>query len=317
MKAFVLSKFGSPQNLQLKEVPRPKPASDEVLIRVRATTVNDYDWSMVTGRPYAYRLLFGIFKPRRPIPGMELSGSIEQVGADVKSFAVGDRVCGDTSDHGFGTFAQFIAINPRALVNMPDALSFEDAAALPHASLLAKQALDIAGVKDGDKVLINGAGGGMGTFALQLLKGRDIHITGVDTGEKLDMMQALGFDRVLDYKETDFTRTGEQYNVVLDAKSNRPPRSYARSLVSGGIYVTVGGTPRRLIQLLFRKRIGSKRLCILSLKANRGLEEMTALCAQGSIRPVLDGPHPFATIPTLVQRFGEGKHYGKVVIRVE
>lgn len=316
MKAFILERFGSPQHLKLKEVQRPEVKPDQVLVRVYATAINDYDWSMVTGRPMIYRLMFGIIKPRRPIPGMELAGVIAETGEEVTRFKPGDRVFGDISEHGFGSFAEYVVLHPDALRKMPDAMSFSEATAFPHASMLAKQALDIAQVKNGQKVLINGAGGGMGTFALQLLKTKAVHVTGVDTGAKLKDMLELGFDHVLDYKKVDFTRTEERYDVVLDAKSNRAPRSYARALTEHGVYVTVGGTPQRLIQLLLRKRFGKKRLHILGLKVNRDLDDITRLFASGSIRPVLDGPHAFERIPELIQYFGEGLHSGKVVVTI-
>lgn len=321
MKAIFISKYGPPESLKVKEVERPVPKKDELLIKVFATAVNDYDWSFVQGKPYIYRLMFGFSRPKYNIPGMELSGIVEEVGSDVKTFKAGDAVYGDISAYGFGSFAEYVCVNEKAIFKKPDDMSFEEAASIPHASLLAWQALhEIAKMEKGQKILINGAGGGVGTFGLQLAKLYDCEVTGVDTGEKLEMMRSMGFDTVIDYKMQDFTKNGEVYDLILDCKTSLSPFSYTRSLKPHGTYITVGGALSRLFQLLIFKSIISsfykKNLKILALKPNIGLDHISELYSQGKLKCMIDGPYPLNDAPGLIRYFGEGKHKGKIVLRV-
>ncbi|TXE02681.1 NAD(P)-dependent alcohol dehydrogenase [Algoriphagus aquimarinus] len=322
MKAILFEKYGIPEEvLALKEAPLPTPMDNEVLIKIYTTTINDYDWSIVRGKPYLYRLMFGLFKPKNPIAGMELSGIVEGIGSKVNKLKVGDAVYGDISHFGFGTFAEYISIHEDAVMIKPEGLSFEIATAIPHASTLALQALrDIAKINQGQKVLINGGGGGVGTIGLQLAKLSNCEVTGVDSGEKLAMMKSLGYDQVIDYNKVDFTKTGEQYDLILDCKTNKSPFSYLRALKPTGIYVTIGGDLGSLISVLFWSKIfslfSSKRLRILSLKPNEGLDEIAQLIIQNKISPEIDGPYPVEDTARLIQYFGEGKHKGKIVIKV-
>jgi NADPH:quinone reductase-like Zn-dependent oxidoreductase len=316
MKAFYLSKFGSTSFLKIKDIPKPTPGKNEVLLKMKATAVNDYDWSMITGRPYAYRLMFGFFKPRNPVPGMEIAGVVEAIGEGVLKFKVGDAVFGDTSDFGFGTMAEYMAIHENALTLKPENLSFEEAATLPHAALLAWQGLvEMGKIKKGQKILINGAGGGVGTFALYIAKTYNCHVTGVDTGAKLSNMKAIGFDEVIDYKKTDFTKGSEKYDLILDAKTCKSPFSYAKALHSNGKYITVGGYLNSLLQMLFLKSFVKQSFQILALKPNKGIENILKLWEDGKIKTVIDGPYSFEQTPQAIQRFGDAVHAGKVVIR--
>ena len=321
MKAIVCTQYGSPEDLRLQEVAKPVPKENEVLVKVHATTVNDYEWSLVRGKPYVYRLLFGVLKPRQPIPGMELAGTIKALGPRATSFKVGDAVYGDTSDYGFGSFAEYICINEKALARKPDTMTFEEAAAIPHASMLAVQGLiDVGNIQPGQKILINGAGGGVGTFGLQIAKLYEAEVTGVDTGDKLAMMQSLGFDHVIDYKKEDFPKNGQCYDLILDAKTTRSPFVYLRSLKPQGKYVTVGGHPGRLLQILVAKawisKFSKKRLRFVSLKPNKDLAYINQLFEAGKIKPIIDGPYPLHEVPGAIRYFGEGKHTGKVVITI-
>lgn len=232
MKAFVLNRYGSSENLSYRDdLPIPVPNPRDVLIKIRATAINDYDWSMVRGKPLFYRLLFGLFRPKHKIPGMELAGIIEDLGSEVTRFKKGDAVYGDISAHGFGSFAEYLCIHEEAVVTKPAGMTFEEATALPHASLLAYQGLMGMGqLQEGQKILLNGGGGGVGTIGLQIAKQYNVHVTGVDSGNKLRMMEQLGFDSVLDYKKTDFTRIGEQFDLILDCKTTRSPGAYVRAL---------------------------------------------------------------------------------------
>lgn len=322
MKAVTFKKYGSPEQvLEFREVTKPIPENNEVLIRIEATAVNDYDWALVRGKPYLYRLMFGLFKPKHQILGMELAGFVEGIGADVRRFKIGDAVFGDISAYGFGTFAEYIAINENAVIKKPDELTFEEAAALPHASLLALQALrDIGKISQGQNILINGGGGGVGTTALQIAKLYGCEVTGVDSAEKCDVMKSIGFDHVVDYKKVNFTKTGEQYDLIVDCKTTRSAFSYYRALKPNGKYVTVGGNIINLLNIVFLGKIlsllSSKKLQILSLKPNEGLEDIIDLCRQNKLESVIDGPYSLQDTPKLVQYFGEGKHKGKIVIKM-
>ncbi len=317
MKAIVCERYGAPEQLQLCDMPAPVPKDRQVLVRVHATTVNDYDWSMVIGRPRIYRLFFGLLRPRRPIPGMELAGKVVALGPNATRWCEGDAVYGDTSNGGLGTFAELVAVPEDELRRIPPDLTFVAASALPHALELAYQAMvDIGKLKDGERVLINGAGGGVGTFALQLAKRQGCTVWGVDTGEKLKAMTAMGFDRVIDYKQQDFTQLGERFDLVVDPKTKRSARELARALTPTGRYVTVGGDPGRLIALLFARWLGRRNMHILMLKSNKNLDTLAPLLSSGALKPVIDGPYDFDELPRLIRRFGEGFHTGKVVVRV-
>lgn len=319
MKAIVCTKYGPPEKLELREWPKPVPKAKEVLVKIHATAINDYDWGLVRGQPYLYRLLFGITKPKNPIPGMELAGVIEAIGAEVTSFKIGDAVYGDISEKGFGTFAEYVCVDEMTLVSKPNSMSFEQATAIPHAAMLAVQGLiDVGKITKGQHILINGAGGGVGTIALQIAKLHDAEVTGVDTGNKLAMMESLGFDHIIDYKKEDFTKNGKRYDLVLDAKTNRSTTSYLRSLKPQGKYVTVGGNLAKLLQLVLLKplisNLSKKSIHLVALRPNKDLAYINTLFEQGKVKPVVDGPYPLEEVPRLMRYFGEGKHTGKIVV---
>ena len=326
MKAFIFSKYGLPESvLELKEVANPNPAEDEVLVKIKAAAVNDYDWSMVRGKPFLYRLMFGLWKPKSQIPGMELSGIIEAVGSEVSKLKVGDSVYGDISDDKFGAFAEYIAVKAKSLILMPEKMSFEEAASIAHASMLACQGLiEVGKIKSHQSILVNGAGGGVGAFAAQLASLYNANITGVDTSKKFDQMRSHGYDRVIDYKSEDFTnlkeKKGQTYDLILDAKTNRSVFSYLKVLKPNGKYVTVGGTLPKLISILVFKwlisKFTSKSLHIVSLKVNKVLSFINGLYEEGKIKTIIDGPHKFRELPKLIQYFGDGKHKGKIVISI-
>ncbi len=322
MKAIVLTKYGSPEVVQLKEVPKPTPKDNEVLLKIHATAVNDYDWSLMRGKPYMYRIMFGLLKPKIQIPGMELAGTVEQVGAQAGLFKVGDAVYGDISAYGFGSFAEYMCINEQALTLKPSKMSFEQAASIPHAAMLALQGLlDIGGIREGQKILINGAGGGVGTIGLQIARLYHAEVTGVDTGDKLKMMKSIGFDHIIDYQQQDFTKNGQRYDLILDTKTNRSTFHYLRSLSPKGKYVTVGGYLTRIFQILLLKPwisiFSKKKIHIVALKPNKDLDYIKELFEAGKIKPVIDGPYMLHEVPRAIQYFGEGYHKGKVVITLK
>jgi NADPH:quinone reductase-like Zn-dependent oxidoreductase len=323
MKAILLSQYGSPDKLTLSDVPTPQPKPGEVLIKVHATSINDIDWSMIRGKPHIYRLLFGISKPKFKIPGSEVAGIVEAVGSDVTRFNAGDRVYGDISESGFGGFAEYACINESALTIMPTGLSFEQAAATPHAAMLALQGLvDVGHIRQGERVLINGAGGGVGMFAVQIAKQYGCEVTGVDRGFKLDALNYLGFDKAIDYQKIDFTQNENSYDLILDAKSTRAPSRYLKALKPGGRYVTVGGHLPQLLQILFAGlalkilRLRTKRLQVLALKPNKGMAHINSLYEARGLKCLIDGPFTLEQIPKALEHFGKGDHIGKVVIKI-
>ena len=321
MKAILLKKYGPPTGLQVEEVAKPEPTEHQVLVKIHATAINDYDWSMVRGRPLAYQLLFGLGKPKHPIPGMELSGTVEAIGNKVTQHQIGDAVYGDTSEYGFGTLAEYMCIDEKALLKKPDHMSFEEAASIPHAYGLAYQGLVEKGqISKGQNILINGAGGGVGSFALQIAKLYNTEVTGVDTGDKLNRMKSLGYDHIIDYKDQDFTKRSEQYDLILDAKTTHGPLAYARVLKPDGRYVTIGGTMPTIIQVaLFGSlisRLHKKHLEVLALVPNRDLDSIDTLFSKKKLECVIDGPYPLEEVPRLIQYFGEGKHTGKIIIKM-
>ncbi|MCX2745598.1 NAD(P)-dependent alcohol dehydrogenase [Mangrovivirga sp. M17] len=321
MKAIILKKYGLPNNLKIEEVSVPNPKDSEVLVRIHSASINDWDWGLVRGKPFIIRLLYGLRNPKIKIPGVDIAGKIESIGNKVRSFSIGDEVYCDLSDSGFGGFAQYVCIPEKSITKKPVNLSFNESAAIPHAGLLAYQGIMNKGkLRAGQKILINGAGGGVGTLAIQMLKQFEVEVTGVDTGEKLDMMKSVGFDHVIDYKKVDFTKTGKKYDYILDTKSNRSAFKYARSLNKNGSYITVGGMLNRLFEIqLFGSIISifsDKQLSVLSLIPNKGLDQISRLVEEGKIKPVIDGPYQFDEIPDLIQLLGEGKHKGKIVVEI-
>lgn len=320
MKAFIQTNYGPPEQLILTEVPVPLPKAGEVLVKIHSSAVNDYDLAMVTGNPRIYRLLYGLWRPKHPIPGMELSGTVASVGPGESRFMPGDEVYGDLSDHGFGTYAEYVCVKQEALVPKPAEMSFDEAAAIPHATMLAWQGLvEIGKLQSGERLLLNGGGGGVGTFALQMAKHIGAHVTGIDTGDKLANMTELGFDEVIDYKQEDFTRSGRQYDLILDCKSSRSPFALRRALTKGARYVTVGGTVPSLLQVLFFgwlvRLFTGKSMRIVALKPNRDLDSVRDLFVRGKLVCVIDGPHSMKDAPALLRRFGEGRHCGKIVMQ--
>jgi NADPH:quinone reductase-like Zn-dependent oxidoreductase len=318
MKAVVFTKYGPPEVLQLKEVEKPVPGDNEVLIKVHAASVNSWDWDLLRGTPLVNRLMFGLLKPKI-ILGCDIAGQVEAVGKNVKQYRAGDEVFGDLSGCGWGGFAEHVCANENALALKPVSLTFEQAAAVPQAALLALQALRYKGeVWPGQKVLINGAGGGVGTFAVQMAKSFGAEVTGVDSTKKLSMVQSLGADHVIDYKREDFTRNGLRYDLVLDVAGYRSIFDYKRALNPGGVYVMIGGSMVLVFQLLFLapwiSMIGGKKMGLLLHRPNKGLDFMTELFEAGKVVPVIDSCYPLSEVPEALRYFGEGQIQGKVVI---
>jgi NADPH:quinone reductase-like Zn-dependent oxidoreductase len=319
LKALIYTKYGGPEVLQIKEIEKPYPKEDEVLIKVFAVSINDWDWGLLQG-DFINRLLYGLLKPKKKILGSDIAGRIETVGKNVKQFQPGDEVFGDLSGH-WGGMAEYVCARENALVRKPASMSFEEAAAIPQAAMLAVQGLlDIGKIQAGQKLLINGAGGGVGTFAVQIAKLYGVEMTGVDSPGKLDMLRSLGFDHVIDYTKEDFTKNGKCYDLILDVKTNRSIFDYSRALCRNGVYVTVGGSTGRLFQALFLRplisMISKKHIRIVVLKLNKDLAYMNELFEAGKVKPVIEGPYKLEEVPEAFRIFGKGNHKGKIVITI-
>jgi NADPH:quinone reductase-like Zn-dependent oxidoreductase len=322
MRAVVIDRYGSPDALELREVARPEPGAGEVLVRVLAASVNDWDWAMMRGTPLAGRLVYGLRKPKVRILGCDIAGRVEAVGEGVQRLAAGDRVYGDLSPAGFGAFAQYACAPADDLALMPGGMTFQQAAAIPQAGMLAVQGLiDAGAIQAGLEVLLNGAGGGVGTLALQIAKLHEAEVTVVDRGSKLDALLALGAGHAIDYLAEDFTTAGRAYDLILDVKTNRSPLAYARALNHGGTYVTVGGDMGRLLQVAVWgpvfSRLAHKHLRVVGLKANKDLDYMNKLFDAGHLVPVLDRHYRLDQVPEALRYFGTGEHTGKVIIRMD
>ena len=321
VKAVIYEKYGSPDVLELREVKTPTPKDDEVLIRIHAVSINDWDWGLLRGTPFMTRLLSGFLRPKKIILGSDIAGRIEALGENVKRFQLGDEVFGDLSGS-WGGFAEYVCAPETALALKPPSMTFAEAAAIPQAAMLAVQGLrDRGGIQPGQKVLINGAGGGVGTFAVQIAKLYGVEVTGVDSSSKLDLLRSLGFDKVIDYAQEDFTRNGTRYDLILDVKTNRSIFDYARALSPNGTYVTVGGSLARLFQILFIGPLISmttkKTICVAMLKPNKDLAYMCELFEAGKVKPVIDRLRTLSEVPEAMRHFGAGDHKGKIVITLD
>lgn len=320
MKAIVFTKYGSPDVLELKDVEKPTPKDDEVLIRVHAASLNDWDCGALDGSSFVNRLIFGLLSPKKQILGSDIAGRIEAVGKNVVRFQPGDEVFGDLSGE-WGGFAEYVCARENALALKAPGMTFEQAAAIPQAAMLAVQGLrDVGRIQPGQRLLINGAGGGVGTFAIQIAKLYGVEVTAVDSPGKLDMLRSMGAEHVIDYTQEDFTKTGQRYDLILDVKTNRSIFDCARALSPNGTYVTVGGSMARLFQALLLlpwiAMTTNKKIRIVSLKTNKDLGYMRELFEAGKVIPVIDGPYKFSEVPEAFRYFGEGRHKGKVVITV-
>jgi NADPH:quinone reductase-like Zn-dependent oxidoreductase len=320
MKALVYERYGTPDVLQLRDVPAPAPKAGQVLVEVHAASVNSWDWDLLIGsalvRPW------GPLKPQHPILGCDIAGRIVALGPEVRRFNVGDEVFGDISASTWGGFAEHAAAPEDALQHKPPALSFEQAAAIPQAGVLALQGLRAFGeIRPGHRLLINGAGGGVGTFALQLAKARGAEVTVVDTAAKLPALRALGADAAVDYASEDFTRRGPRYDFVLDVVGRRPLLHCLRVVAPAGCYVMIGGTVANILKLLaLRGWVGRTSRKRAHLLVHRPDPADLAILAQqfeaGRFMPVIDSSCPLERLPDAIGRLGQGLVLGKLIVTV-
>lgn len=323
MKAIVYEKYGPPDVLQLKDVEKPTPKAHEVLVNVRAASVNPGDWHALRGTPFLQRLETGLFAPKAKILGADVAGTIEAVGSNVDSFQPGDDVYGDLYWCGFGGFAEYVAIPEKSVALKPVNLTFEQAAAVPQAAFTALHAVRDAGqVKAGQKMLINGASGGVGTFAVQIAKAFGAEVTGVCSTRNLDLVHSTGANRVIDYTQEDFTQNGEQYDLIVDMVANYPLSVLKQSLKPNGICVVVGfSSLLHMIKVNIQgpriSKNGSQTLGMLNPKEDEtDLAVMKELLESGKVVPVIDRQYSLSGVPEAIRYLEEGHARAKVVITV-
>ena len=322
MKAITYYDYGSLDNMSLEEVDRPVPRDKEVLIRVRAASINSWDWDLVRGEPFYVRLAGGgLRRPIKKIIGCDVAGVVEQVGKKVTRFKVGDEIFGDISTSGWGGFAEYVCAKEKVLTSKPSHLSFEEAASLPQAGVMALQASrDFRKINPDDKILINGAGGGVGSFAIQLIKQFGAEITGVDRTSKFELMKSLGADHVIDFMEEDFTTGAKRYDYIIDVVGHHSIYDFKRVLEPKGEYRMIGGPSYLILQAMFVAPLISlltnKKMGILGHEPNKDLDYLTERIEKGTLRPIIDRVFPLERTPEAFSYFGEGEVKGKVIIKV-
>lgn len=323
MKAIVQTEYGSPDVLSLEEVDKPAVKDNGVLVRVHASSVNAADWHLMRGTPFIARLAFGLRKPKFKTLGIDVAGRVEAVGQNVTQFRPGDDVFGDISECGFGAFAEYVCVPQDALAIKPETISFEQAAAVPGAALTALQALCKSGqIQGGQRVLINGASGGVGSFAVQIAKAFGAEVTAVCSTKKVEMVRSIGADYIIDYTQTDVTKTGQPYDLILDAAAYRSVFDYLPILTRTGTYVLIGGSTTRLFQvMLFLGPLISlmsrrKVKCLILTPNQADLVILRDLLEAGKIVPWIDRRYNLSEVPAAIRYLEQRQVVGKVAISV-
>ena len=316
MKAILYSTFGPPDVLRLQEVEKPVPKDREILIEVRAASVNPYDWRHLRADPFFIRLMgAGLLKPKHRILGADVAGRVEAVGGGVEQFRPGDEVFGDG---GYGAFAEYVCVGETKVVPKPAGLTFEEAAAVPMAGLTALQGLrDKGRIRAGQKVLVNGASGGVGSFAVQIAKAFETEVTGVCSAAKMDLVRSLGADHVVDYAREDVTRGGRRYDLIFDVAAYRSASRYAAILSPGGVYVVAGGSMARIFQAMLKSLAGARTVQFLAAKVDQeDLRSLVTLLQAGRVKPIVDRCFPLEETAEALRYLETGHARGKVVITV-
>lgn len=320
MKAMRFERYGGTDALHLTEMPRPEPDEGEVLIRVRAAAVNKADWHLLRGEPFPVRLMFGLLRPKAQVLGSEVGGTVEAVGSGVTRFTTGEAVFGDLAGAGLGAFAEYVCAPQDALLPKPDSVSFEQAGSVAMSGQTALQGLrDHGGLRSGQHVLVNGASGNVGMPAVQIAKVMGAEVTGVCGTRNVEMVRALGADRVVDYRTTDFATEGPLYDLILDTAARRPVHEVRRALKPGGTYVMVGGSTPLVfrIMILGRWMGGPEGVTVRSMLQKTSPEDLSILRSwleEGVLTPMVDRSYPLAGLPEALERLGSGQAQGKLVI---
>jgi NADPH:quinone reductase-like Zn-dependent oxidoreductase len=316
MKAMVYTKFGSPDVLHLEEVEKPVPRDNEILIKVHAASANAYDWRHLRADPFFIRLMgAGLLTPKHKILGADMAGRVEAVGTNAKQFRPGDDVFGEGS---YGGFAEYACADENRFVLKPASLTFEEVAAAPMAALTALQGLrDKGRIRAGQKVLINGASGGVGTFAVQIAKSFETEVTGVCSTTKMDLVRSIGADHVIDYTREDITKDKQKYDLIFDIAAFRSILKYKRIMSPGGNYVQAGGSMARIFQLMFISKTGAKNMgLIVGKMIQKDLLFIADLMIAGKIKSIIDKRYPLSETAEALRYLEEGRARGKVVIAV-
>jgi NADPH:quinone reductase-like Zn-dependent oxidoreductase len=314
MKAIIYERYGSPDVLQLRDVDKPSVTDDGVLVRIRAASTNPYDWHFMRAKPLFTRAMFGWFRPKDKRLGADLAGEVEAVGKDVTRFRPGDAVFGE----GAGAFAEYACVPERWLARKPANLSFEQAAAVPMAAGTALQGLRDGGkIRAGQKVLILGASGGVGTFAVQIAKAFGAEVTGVCSTRNVEMVKKLGANHVVDYTRDDFTRGGVRYDLMLDTIGNRSLRVCRRVLAPKAVYVFIGGRMSHLAASMLAGPFVSQDVkAVVAKRSHADLEILKGLIEAGKVTPVIDRTYPLSEVPAAIRYLEEGHARGKIVITI-
>jgi NADPH:quinone reductase-like Zn-dependent oxidoreductase len=321
MKAIVYTKYGSPDVLHLAEVEKPAPKDNEVLVKVYAAAVTPGDSIIMKGM-LVTRFFSGLLEPKHKIPGKEMAGRVEAIGVNVTQFKPGDEVFGNLYVCGLGAFAEYVCVPEAAIALKPANITFEEAAAVAESAIVALQGLrDYGKIQPGQKVLINGASGGVGSFAVQIAKAFGAVVTAVTSTRNLSMATAMGADHVIDYTQEDFTKNGQRYDLILAANGYHPISDYRRALSPNGIYVMTGGSGPQLVQVMLQgpwiSMTGRQKMGNMMLKPNKSdLVFMKELVETGKVKPVIDQCYPLSEVPAAFRYLGEGHAQGKVVITV-
>ncbi|MBM7663588.1 NADPH:quinone reductase-like Zn-dependent oxidoreductase [Solibacillus kalamii] len=322
MKAIVCNKYGSPDVLELKEVEKPYPTENQVLVKIHSASLNFGNLVLLKGKPFLARFAFGLTKPKYSIPGGDIAGTVKAVGKEVRLFKVGDEVFGDLSGCGWGGFAEYVAVPEIALAFKPTNISFEEAAAAPMAGVTALQGLrDKGKLKLGHKVLIYGASGGVGTFAVQIAKAFGAEVTGVCSTRNVEILRSVGADHIIDYSKEHFIQHQGYFDLVLGVNGSNSLSDYTRVLKKDGNFVHVGGSESQLYQTLFLgpfiSMAGSKKLSSLLQRANqKDLNDLKELLETNKVKPIIDKRFDLVEIAEAFKYFQEGHAQGKVVITI-
>ncbi len=319
MKLVEFSKYGSPDDLKIIDVDIPAPKENEVLVKIHASSINSWDWELLHATPFANRLMFGLTRPKRvKTLGIDVAGVVEKIGSGVKDLKAGDEVYGDLSACGFGGFAEYVAAPENTLSLKPANITFEQAATMPQAGLLAWQGLMKGNIRPNMEVLINGASGGSGSFAVQIAKTWGVEVTGTCRRSKMDFVRSLGADHVVDYTKENFTRGAMKYDLIIDAQGHYSISDYRRTLNPGGSYVIHGGASSTIMSIMLFgplvSTLGDKKIGILFHKANEGLDDLARLVSSGSVTPIIDRSFPLDDIVNALKYYGAGHTKGKIVI---
>ena len=322
MKAIVVEQYGTPDVMKFKDVEKPAPKDHEVLVKIHAAALNMFDWHLLTADIFLVRLNAGFFKPKYKIPGADVAGRVEAVGKNVTQFKVGDEVYGDLAASGCGSFAEYVAVPEKALALKPVNLTFEEAAAFPMAAVTALQGLRDAGkLQAGHKVLIQGASGGVGSFAVQIAKVLGAEVTAVCSTRNMELVRSLGADHVIDYTKEDFTKNGKQYDLILAVNGYHPITDYKGALTSKGIYVMAGGTTKQIFEAVLRgsfvsEKDGRKLGALTAQPKQADLIYLKGLAEAGKVKPVIDKRYPLSETAQALRYLGEGHARGKVILTV-